>query len=140
MPLYEIETPSSHCRWFRHAALALAVCHVHWPCDLASAPCATPAKIEERQSGQAGNIHQLMQVRRRYSQLENVKMFEDMASGLRDSLFASAGDADKRPASTGDQLRVLLHCSQVDHHNPPKVSVPGHKVKLFLLLPHSRLD
>ena len=58
------------------------VCHVYWPGVTGTGPCATPAKIEERQSGQTGKNHKLMQVRRRYSQLENVKMFEDVASGL----------------------------------------------------------
>ena len=48
-------------------------CHVYWPGLAGSDPCATPAKIEERQSVCAGNIHKLMQVRRRYGQLGNVK-------------------------------------------------------------------
>lgn len=52
-----------HCRWFRHAALVLSVCHVYWPGLTGSGPCATPAKIEERQSVCVGNIHKLMQVR-----------------------------------------------------------------------------
>ena len=63
-----------HCRWFRHAALVCIsvegmprLIGLVWQGSgrglAGSGPCATPAKIEERQSVCAGNIHKLMQVR-----------------------------------------------------------------------------